>query len=123
MCVTRATLKNDAAAAAAAAAAACRPACSLSLTLNPPPAPTKTSTTKKTKDGASVVVVQSRNVPGARPSIANANAATQPLVYAEPGGFGGGGMTSVRAQTALGGVSNVNTNKKFVYYSNPAGRV
>jgi hypothetical protein len=32
-------------------------------------------------------------------------------------------MTSVRAQTALGGVSNVNTNKKFVYYSNVAGRV
>ncbi|MEI6161372.1 MAG: DNA-binding protein, partial [Roseococcus sp.] len=43
-----------------------------------------------------------------------AAAATQPLVYANPGGaltYGGGAMSSTRAQTAMGGVSNVNINK------------
>jgi hypothetical protein len=31
-------------------------------------------------------------------------------------------MSSVRAQTALGGVSNVNVNKNKIWYSNAAGR-
>lgn len=76
-------------------------------------------------DRADAVVINTRNIPKPKPSTSNANARTQDLVYSNPGGdltYGGGSMSSVRAQTAMGGVSNVNINKNKVWYSNVAGR-
>jgi hypothetical protein len=76
-------------------------------------------------DRADAVVINTRNIPKPKPSTTNANARTQDLVYSNPGGdltYGGGAMSSVRAQTAMGGVSNVNINKNKVWYSNAAGR-
>lgn len=76
-------------------------------------------------DTADSVVINTRNIPKPKPSTTNANARTQELVYANPGGgltYGGGAMSSTRGQTAMGGVSNVNINKNKVWYANAAGR-